>query len=782
MKIKNIIILFTIFVYQNNFAECKLLKDSDAEQILQLSEQKKSKEVLVSFDYTNENLINIINQLATYQGINILFPADSKKIDIEVTLNRPKKITLEAAWSIVNTFLEITGFSIVPKGITYEIVPKKDANKEPLPTYINIHPGQLPNNNSQIRYLYYLQNINLGSTSNKGRANIESILKDMLSGVPSTNNFTIDTKANCIIISNKTSNIKAVMNIIIALDKEGFREAIEIVPLKHTNANVITKILDEVIQSKSGSSGFGGYRPYGSGGINNSNSDDLYFAKNTSVVPIERSNSIAIMGKIDSVDKVKGFIVKYLDIPTINNKSIIHVRELQHLDANDLAKVLNQIIKKRTNSRQSSSKKDTLSEVIITAEQEGNVSQITQLDVKNQDKQSADNSKKKSTSIASSNNLIIAAREPEWRIIERLIDEIDKPQIQVAIEALIVDLVISDTGKISSQSRNLNLSGNPKSVNFQSAQMSSSGSANNGPALNFNSSTSESTNTYTPNSQGLASNLLTATTTGAAPDITNTLAGLVDAGSTLLSFDDGNGIASLLEIFKGYSNAKVLSQPFVTTTNHQQAAISLSTERIVAGTVKQQSVGGPSIIKKETIKADLKIDILPRISKSGNINLEILVNASEFKDESASNNTILARTVQTNANVSNKQVLVIGGLTKIKNTNTITGIPILSKIPILGNLFKSRKQTTDKSTLMIFISPKIIKPRRGISSFVKEKLDMIQLDIKNEELAFDGLSDPITRILFPAQANKTNTTINEFADKSIFDRSKNNGPISGSIK
>lgn len=762
------------------FAECDPSnnpQDRYAEQILQLSENKKSKETLITFDYTNESLINIINQLAVYQGINILFPADEKKVDVEVTLNYPNKITLEEGWSIVNTFLEIAGFNIVPKGITHEIVLSKDANKESLPTYINIHPEKLPNNNNKIRYLYYMQNINLGSTNNKSKANIESILKDMLSGIPSTNNFTVDPKSNCIIITNKTSNIKGVMNILIALDREGFREAIEIVPLRHANSNTIVELLKEIIQGKKSTSSFR-YAPYGSSG---SKDEDLYFSKNTNVVPIDRSNSIAIMGKVDSVSKVKNFIIKYLDVAIDSGKSIIHIKRLQHLDANkELAQVLQRIVKSKAKNSQSSSRKDALSEVIITAEDYGSVEKIQQLEIKEEGKKATNRDGKKAT--ASSNNLIIAAREPEWKLVEHLIDEIDQPQPQIAIEALIVDLGVSDSGKIAAQSRNINLGGNPQGVNFQSGHISQ-------PWLNYTSTTTgtgtDAVTTYAPTANGLASNLLTAgqlKTDGTLDAAKNIIDGLVDTGSTLLSFDDGNGIAALLEMVKGYSNAKVLSQPFVTTTNHQQAAISLATERIVAGSVKQQSVGGPTIIKNETIKADLKIDILPRISKAGNINLEILVTASEFATEAAEGNTILRRKVQTNANVENKQVLVIGGLTKIKNTSTITSLPLVSKIPLIGNLFKKRSQKSEKSTLMIFLSPKIIQPRKGVSKFVQHKLDMVEQQISSDELAFDNLADPITRILFPAQAPHAKTTIDKYAKQEVFtEPKKGRGPISKSV-
>lgn len=787
MDIKHIVILLALLIYHNNYFagdslinaistnSCANVEDRSLEQILQLADNQKQANLMVPFDYTNENLINIINTLARTQGINILFPAETDKIDIEVTLNLKHKISLSEAWGIVNTFLDVAGFTLVPRGITYEIVVNKDINKEPLATYINIHPEQLPNDESRVRYLYYLQNINIGGTNNKSKTNLETILRDMLAGQPANSNYLLDTKSNSILITNKTSNIKAAMNIIMSLDREGFREAIEIVPLKHTNAKNIVELLNKVIENKKSNSQF----RYGAPTNDN---EELYFSKNTSIVPIERSNSIAIMGKLEAVEKVKSFITKYLDVKVDGGKSIIHIKELQHIDAGELAKVLQKIIKARTEGAQSAGTRDALSEVIITAEQDESAEQMKplQIDKINPAEQAAVKSKTannlEKNAIAGNNCLIVAAREPEWIVLERLIDEIDKPQLQVAIETLIVDLIVTDNNTIASQTRNLNFGGKPQPADFQSAQV---GVDKGGPVLNYVGTPP------VPTPQGLASDLITAgqLDKNGAP-IINQLVNIVNAsgkGSTLISFNDGEGIASLLQVFSGYANAKVLSQPFVTTQNHQQAAMSSITSRIVPGSVQEQSVGGPAIIKRDTINAKLKIDVLPRISHGGTINLEIIVHVDEFVTQNTENNTITSRKVHTNANVSDKQVLVIGGLTKVSTINNISGLPIISKIPLLGDFFKKRTQKTEKSTLMVFVSPKIIKPRTGISKFTQSKIHEAMDSIKLDELAFDNLSDPVTRILFPAQADRTNKLISDFADQNVFVEQTKKGPISGKI-
>ncbi len=776
MKIKYINVIFSLATAFSQMglimAECKVdanAADRNTKQLLQLTEQKKSGQTLVKFNYVNENLINIINELAEAQGINILFPTDLQKIEFNVTLNRPNKITIQEAWCIVNTFLDIMGYALVPRGLSYEITLNRDMSREALDTYINIHPDQLPNDDRKIKYLYYLQNINLSSPTG-GRNNLETILRDMLPGIPSSNNIKSDTKANCLILISRADAIKSAMQIVIALDKEGFREAIEIIPLKHTNAGNIVKLLNELIQNKSSSQQYR-YGPYG-GGMPNTGPDETYFAKNTNVVAIERNNAVAIMGKTDSVNKIKNFISKYLDIAVDANKAILHTKELQYLEAEDLAKILQRLVKAKVDNMQASSSKDALSEVIITAEKTSKAETLKQLDIiKDKDKVQTQNPTASTNQyVSSSNSLIVAAREPEWQTIEALINEIDQPQPQIIIETLIVDLSISDNSKLASQLRNVNQYGNPQAFNFQSSQIG-------GPVLNYSGSP------LTPTTNGLASDLLSAGQLSGTT-VTKQLAGLVDKGSTLISFNDGDGIAALLSLFKGQSNAKVLSQPFMTTLNNKQTSITLSDKRIVAGAVSQQSTGGPVILKNDTITADLKLDILPRISRTGTVNLEIIVHASEFQDPgSEDNNTILTRKIQTNANVSDQQVLVIGGLTKISDKTSKSGLPIISKIPIIGNLFKKRSQLSEKTTLMVFISPKIIQPRTdGINDFTQNQLSFAKRELVKEDRVFDNLSDPITRILFSAKGQGNSDLIQDFSEKTIFEDNKKNGAISKAIQ
>src|SRR6266478_4064231 len=84
-----------------------------------------------AFSYENEDIINIINQLATLKNLNVIFPPGDI-LNTKVTLHMEKKITITQAWDILNTLLDVAGFFIVPQDSLIRIVRSgKEISREP---------------------------------------------------------------------------------------------------------------------------------------------------------------------------------------------------------------------------------------------------------------------------------------------------------------------------------------------------------------------------------------------------------------------------------------------------------------------------------------------------------------------------------------------------------------------------------------------------------------------------------------------------------------------------
>jgi general secretion pathway protein D len=761
MRLKLVLLIISFFISIKTEPQDK--NSSGAELLKAISEKdsvEKAENLTIDLNYHNEDLINIINKIAKIKNLKLLIPEDVKIVD-KITINLGTK-KINEAWNFVQIMLEKIGYSIIKKdAITYSITQVKNINKEPLPLFINIPFEGLPNSEDRIRYLYYFKNINISKkTNNLSRTNIENMLKDFLPS-NSDNNFWFDDNSNSLLISNKASSIKDIMNIISEFDATGFRETVLVLPLFHANAAVVSTILNKLIPEES---------PYQfSGQTQQQPKFGYYFSENTKISSIEKTNAVVILGNMESVSRVRDFISKYLDKPLDSGSSVLHIKTLQYLNANEIQPILQSIVKAEGAATQSVTQqelKDTLSKVIIAAEKEQPASMLEQM-------QSVPVGQGQTITpqapIVGGNNLIIAAQPEDWKILNRLIDELDIPQIQVALEVLVVDLSISDSRLLGGQSRDIAQAA--QKFNWQAAHLVK-------PWLNFTPSVLTGPNINM--ARGLAADLLQMTqknTIGisSSTDIIN-IATLAQAGSTIISFNDGNGISNILQIFDQYGNATILSQPFVTTKNHHIAKISISETRLVPGAVQQQSTGGPAILPKDTIPASLVVQMIPRVSNTNNINLEITVTADDFVSSSTDNNTINNRAVVTNANIGNKEVLVLGGLTKKTTTGQQLSTPPLSRIPIIGWFFKKKSQTTLKSTLMIFIQPTIIKPRigGGMDPYTQKKLQYAQQKECNfeEEIEganFENLKDPITRFFFtPPLANTRNAEIEAYGETGVY--------------
>ena len=193
--------------------------------------------------------------------------------------------------------------------------------------------------------------------------------------------------------------------------------------------------------------------------------------------------------------------------------------------------------------------------------------------------------------------------------------------------------------------------------------------------------------------------------------------------------------------------------------------------RLVPGGGQSQS--GSWILKTEKFTAKLSVNITPSISNDGrNINLNITLKVDDFVSvftslSAASSPEINNREIVTNSNLTSGDVLVLGGLTRNATAVTTTSVPILSKIPLIGNLFKQRSQTQTKSTLMVFICPKIL-PRRpamdgNLEPFSQSKLDYSAKETIAQGRVFDSIKDPVTRFIFPKIGDENLKVIANFA-------------------
>lgn len=163
-----------------------------------------------------------------------------------------------------------------------------------------------------------------------------------------------------------------------------------------------------------------------------------------------------------------------------------------------------------------------------------------------------------------------------------------------------------------------------------------------------------------------------------------------------------------LSASESLSKTKTLANPRVLTQNRKEAKIESGYE--IPFTITTASGGGNST-NTELKKAVLGLTVTPNITPDGQIIMTVKINKDSPAQCASGNNTILCistKSLNTQAMVENGGTLIVGGIYEENNGNTLTKVPLLGDIPVIGNLFKTRGKKTDRRELLIFITPRII--------------------------------------------------------------------------
>lgn len=420
----------------------------------------------------------------------------------------------------------------------------------------------------------------------------------------------------------------------------------------------------------------------------------LYFPADVRIIPEPRTNSLILLGPKRALEKIENFIIKHIDTELDMPYSPLHVYHLQSTSASNIAGILEKVI------------------AFGSGTPPGQVGGIR------------DGQKYfKSGSISMTpepigNKLIIRAEQEDYEKLKEIIRVLDVDQPQVAIEALIVDVTATNTKQLNVQLRNKSDGSVVDDVNFQSAQISQAQVANDG---------------------GLLGNLI-----GLASGDKNPV------GTTLLSVGSAaaNGIWGLFRILKTYTDAKIIENPFLLATNKYQASFSFGkTRRVLTATVGS---GTSSFGDKE---ANLTLKVTPQINTDGIITMDIDLTIKDFTNESDVDAATTNKQITTSVHVKDQEVLILGGITKNTISNTVTKVPLLGDIPLLGTLFRGKSKAHIRSNLLIFISPKIISPSYDyhIEHYTHSRAEEARGTI-NTMTDSAGSRDPIERAFFDSSS------------------------------
>jgi len=293
--------------------------------------------------------------------------------------------------------------------------------------------------------------------------------------------------------------------------------------------------------------------------------------------------------------------------------------------------------------------------------------------------------------------VIVRAMPEELRVIE---DYLERTQLvinrQVVLEAKIVNVVLSE--------------GFQTGVNWARMQGSSIFAQTGGGSI-FDGGVSEiagQTGNLNPGAGTNVSNALTSAFGGVFSVATNT-----------------SDFASFVELLKTQGDVNVLSSPRVSTVNNQKAVIKVGGDEFYVTAITSTPSGVFGVPPTNTVEltpffSGVALDVTPQIDDDNNIVLHIHPAVSEvvLRNQtliimgSTNSLPLASSSIQESDNVvraTSGQVIVIGGLMKEVTKDNNAGVPFLSDIPILGNVFKHKQVSRVKSELIILVKPTIIE-------------------------------------------------------------------------
>ncbi len=503
--------------------------------------------------------------------------------------------------------------------------------------------------------------------------------------------ITANRSANSLIVADYADNIRRMRQLIGQIDRNN--SATRIVNLQNADAGEIAQSLQAL--ATQGVAGEGAVAP-------------------VSVVPFPTSNSIALRGDPAAVAEfVK--IARDLDQRS-RSTSEIKIYRLDYADAETLLPVLQQLVGQQQSTTVTAPSADipALAQRITSGSptaSSGSAAAVSTISTSSGGSGNGVAGRRPAivTRYEGTNAIIVAADPDTQRTLGEVIRQLDIRQDQIQVEAIIVEISDSLAKELGVQflfgDNNIGYG----VTNFSNIQPNILDIAGGVLANGLDRSTTViNGNTVTTSTNSATGDLLRQ---NAAQAVLGARGGFLGLGIPLGA---GGILGALINAVRADTESNVLSTPSLTVNDGLEGSILFGQEIPVSTgealsnnfdnafrTIQRQNVGielivTPQINAGDEVRLDLKQEVSSIAGPVSNNFSELIINKREIK---------------TTLTVGNGEIAVLGGLLDDNERRTIQKIPLLSDIPIIGELFKSRARTRVKTNLLVFIRPTILRSR-----------------------------------------------------------------------
>jgi len=459
--------------------------------------------------------------------------------------------------------------------------------------------------------------------------------------------------ANMLIISDRSANVSRVVRIIQRMD-EGGDEPVEVIQLHNASAADVVKTVNSLNQGQ------------GAEGA----------AALAKIVADDRTNSVLLTGEKSQRLKLKALIIN-MDTP-LSTGGDTQVRYLRYADAEKIADKLK-------------------GQATATAKAQGGPAGGG---APGGGGSNVDASVTIWADVAT-NALIITAPPKIMKSLMAVIDKLDIRRAQVHVEGIIVEVDVNKSSNLGVQW----LLFGQGSTAVPAGVVNLPGSGTSIVDLAATALSVAQTGLTTPT-----------TTVSTTPTISSSTFGTGATFGVGRIASSGINFATLVQALRSDASSNIISTPSVITMNNEEAEVKVTQEiPLITGSYASstQSVAGTTspfqTIQREEVGTILKIT--PHINEGNSVQLKIEQEDSSPGAKLADSADISTnkRSIKTTVLIEDGGIIVLGGLMQDTVTESEDRVPGLGAIPIIGNLFKSRSGSRMKSTLLVFIRPKIMR-------------------------------------------------------------------------
>ena len=652
----------------------------------------------VTLNFVNADIEAVSRAIGAMLNRDILV---DPRVKGNITVYNDKPQPLGEAYRNYLSALRGLGFTVVESGGFLKVVPEADAKLQTSTVSVGAPSQRGDVVLTQIFKLNY-ENPN----------NLVAVLRPLI-----TANNTINASPgnNSLVITDYADNLQRLGKIITALDQPAGGE-LQVVPLKNAVASDVVQTVQKLIDGSS--SAVPGVP--GQGGA-------------TSVIVENRTNSLIVRASNQSRMAAALSIIDKLDQPTANGGPAgnIWVVYLKNSDAVKMAELLRAAISAGSSGNGGGGPSggtggSPTADGRTTATQNPNAPSGTSGTAGGASAQST-------TPVAASarpstggqvqadpatNSLIITASEPVYRQMRQVIDQLDVRRAQVYVEALMITVDATKAADIGFQWQGL---------------LGAGGNSYVGGGTNFSPANG--------NGGGNIIDLAVAAGTVAAGGTTTTT---TTSTGTTVSSQLGNGLnlgwvpkingvytlAALAHFLETNAGGNVLSTPNLIAMDNEEAKIVVGQNiPLVTGSFTNTGGSSSSVNPFQTVERQdvgITLRIKSQVGENGTVRMTVYEENSAVDPNFATNQITTKTSVETYITVDDGAMVVLGGLTRDEYGDNVNGVPLLSSIPIIGNLFKSSTRSRHKQTLMLFLRPIVMRDQSDLNKLTVDRYNQIR--------------------------------------------------------